>query len=371
MFLRNDSKEMEVAKVWLNRSGTAPITFIICGLSLWDPPVDSDLSEAILGIMASHCARWQRMTLLAAPIISVTILDQIIGNLPLLESLELDLHANGQPRLWTAFREAPRLRSLRIEGISHIPSISLPWHQLTSLTVTIGVGDCLEMLQQTPNLVTLNVPFPLHSERASGNVPQIQLDFLTTLDIDNENGELLGPFFDHLTLPSLSRFDLRGHLGDSPPIIASMLARSSTLKPLVQLAMEGRSVLPHHPPWHLQILEAVPHVESLTVVKREGSVNAVDELFEALTISSDRCLVPKMQTFDYTPEWPRGIGNGEALVNMIESRRRIDKGGAISQLLSVHVECPWFELSEKDVTVSAFARLQKFSREKLFSINTS
>ena len=160
VFMRRDIQEVEVAKVWLSRSGTAPITVAISG---WDMAhfgvsTDDDVSDTIFEVLVPHCARWKDISLTLAPFVPDTILAQLTGNLPLLENLDVHAFNASQVRLLSVLHSAPTLRRVSIRGIDNFHSLLLPWGQLSSLTVfAIGVDDCLRMLQQTPNIVTLDV----------------------------------------------------------------------------------------------------------------------------------------------------------------------------------------------------------------------
>ena len=196
---------------------------------------------------------------------------------------------------------------------------------------------------------------------------------MNTLDITNYDGQQLERFFDHLTLPSLSHFTFHGELGDETPRMSSMLTRSSTFKALVHLGVRIHSIRSMEPlRWHLsQIMEAAPHVETLEILcKCENYFyTAADEVFEILTIADGRRLLPKVQTLVYTPEWLRGLGNGEALVNMMASRRHTNRGSSVSQLVSVCIiEYSSFQRLWEGITASALAKLREFSREKVLSV---
>ena len=324
-----------MAKVCLSRSGTAPITIQVQCISLSGKSVDHDVSDTLYRLLAAHCARWRTVALIAAPALPVMILKQLIGNLLLLETVMLKVTHYSQARLLGVIRSAPKLRNFIIAGIREVHVTSLPWYQLTRLSgFAIGVYDCLALLQQTPNISLLDVHFQPVPTTSIRIIPHIHLAFLNRLNITCNGGELLGSFFDHLTFPSLDQLSFGGILDDATPTFASMLARSSTLKPVlnISLALPGA-----HPPWHVvQIMEVTPNVENLTVAHNETiqHLTAVDEVLNLFIVSDGRRLLPKMQTFAYRSQWPPGIGNGVTLVDMIKSRRRVGSGDGISQLLS-------------------------------------
>lgn len=302
---------------------------------------------------------------------------KFINNLPLLEHIELADLQNSEIPLLSIFHTAPKLRSLHIKlyaiAANGIHSIRLPWNQLTSLNLwSIGVDDCFMMLQQMPGLVTLHVSLG-HSNSIS--FPHIQLDYLAKLVVDYATASLPERFFESLTFPSLTRFECNGRLVEEIPAISSMLTRSSTLEHLKHLTLGIFRLAEPGALWQLsQVLEAAPHVISLTVVEHSDYFLIGREVFEPLTTFKDRYLLPNLQHIVYrVKQFPNikthGLGNGQTLVNMIEPRRRVDRNSGILQIRSVLIECPDdCKLYREEISDSVLTRLQELNKEKVFEI---
>ncbi|KAJ7452781.1 hypothetical protein B0H11DRAFT_2245815 [Mycena galericulata] len=108
------------------------------------------------------------------------------------------------PGAVTAFIDAPHLREVQLSGAS-LRWISLPWIQLTSLKFSDeSISNCLELLEQTPNLEVLGVG---ELTRPSGGMPHLTLSRLHTLEFQYRYVRE-GMLFDHLTLPALKTIQL-------------------------------------------------------------------------------------------------------------------------------------------------------------------
>ena len=102
----------------------------------------------------------------------------------------------------------------------------------------------------------------------------------------------------------------------------------------------------------------------------DGYLTIGDKALKALTITDSSCLVPELQTFTYGPQDSPYLGNGEALVKMMESRRGTNGWGATKELLSLRVDSPSFITRRviENLTAPALNTLRKFFTEGVFSI---
>ncbi|KAF7374307.1 YDG domain-containing protein [Mycena sanguinolenta] len=199
------------SEVWSENSGSYPLSINIVSHSHNLP-----LPE-IYPALFLHRARWEYLTLnVYTP--SVLVID---GPVPLLRHLDLTQHSNSNFEL----RDAPQLRSV---VLCHSWAATLPWQQLTQLTIEQTVlGECLPVLRQTTNLVYCDVTVWSvgHNDPDDGF---ITLPFLESL-VFNMNPENLGSrILNLLTVPALRRLEIRERCIEMDPIgyLTSFIAKS-------------------------------------------------------------------------------------------------------------------------------------------------
>ncbi|KAF8178185.1 hypothetical protein K438DRAFT_1281351 [Mycena galopus ATCC 62051] len=121
--------EIDMSKIsdaWVNRSGSCPLSIEINEDETYDHP------PSILSTLIPHRARWEYLTLLLNDH-SQDALHLVEGPMPLLRHLRLSL-CDHDP---FEFRDLPQLRSVEVVGNS-VSRLTLPWAQLTSLTLRGG-----------------------------------------------------------------------------------------------------------------------------------------------------------------------------------------------------------------------------------------
>ncbi|KAJ6562375.1 hypothetical protein B0H19DRAFT_96520 [Mycena capillaripes] len=130
-----------IFEAWLNRSGHCPLSFDL---------INWDALPEVVALATSHCARWEyfKLTLYRGFSFGLPSLD---GPMPLLRHLELSVEQELDPII--TFGDAPLLRSVLLDADA-AASVSLPWAQLTSLTLErVSPRDSSAVLQQTSNLL--------------------------------------------------------------------------------------------------------------------------------------------------------------------------------------------------------------------------
>ncbi|KAF7975600.1 hypothetical protein HWV62_9171 [Athelia sp. TMB] len=285
------------------------------------------------------------------------------------------------------FGVAPKLRSVEIctiYGMYKLEDYKLPWNQLNSALITAMHADVLfVILDQLENIAELNVGVFAFDAFLGSGMPvelsprgaHVTLALLTSLRLNNEftYPALLESLFDNFTFPSLTLFEFRGdlHPEDGHTKLASMLQRSSTRNPLTHLVLRIRSTVPEIDNLS-QILQATPHVVDPTLRGQleDGYLTIGDKALRALTVTDSSCLVPELRTFTYGPQDSPYLGNGEALVEMMESRRGTNGWGATKKLQSLRVDSPSFITRRviESLTEPALNTLRNYLAEGIFSI---
>lgn len=141
-------KEIEIAKVWLNRSAASPITFKthyrLVDIAALDPNqpwglinLNHNIFHTVFGLILDHCRQWQSVYLGYMLDALKAASTKIIDNLPELQHIQLVDSKNPKVSLLSVFCTAPKLQNFLINSGFDEPmnthSIPIPWNQLTSL----------------------------------------------------------------------------------------------------------------------------------------------------------------------------------------------------------------------------------------------
>ncbi|KAK7055859.1 F-box domain-containing protein [Favolaschia claudopus] len=232
-FAFNDAQtiqhQIDLAESWLSRSGSYPLS-----VQIDDSKTEADLppEESFLAIAAQRGRleyfgynNHARENVLLIP-----------GSLTLLRHLDLDLSSAITNKLAVTSEEAPVLRSASLAAFASA-RVSLPWRQLTSLTLKrVFEIECIQVLQETENLVACELWILPAGLPAAGQADyDIVLPRLHSLVL---NG--LGPcrlhawqhpdlFLRCFVTPALRRFEtLNCFLGRDPiASVASLISKSA------------------------------------------------------------------------------------------------------------------------------------------------
>ncbi|KZP09969.1 hypothetical protein FIBSPDRAFT_873098 [Athelia psychrophila] len=365
-FLSYSAGEMEIAQACLFRSRSLPITISMKGVDIYMPTEHAAYQKA-LEVLVANCARWRDATFLSS-LAATEITSLITNNIPMLERLSI-IDLESYPDI---FGVAPKFRSLSIRSVGDGLGCSIPWGQLTDLTIgSTHANSVSEVLQQIPNIVTLKMG-PVLGGPDHVHFPDIRLALLENLDITNKVifGPPLDPFVDRLTFPSLVHFRHGGEGKCGHLTLASLLGRSSTTSPLTSLSLNIR-LCGGVQDRLSQILAATPHVVDLefTGIFDNNNPTGGESVIKTLTVTDGNCLLPKLQSLTYHPRYT--VGSGIALAEMIESRR---KGGRpdVKVVVSLlpQVEPMNLGLDPKGVPLSAqaLADLRQFVAEGLLVV---
>ncbi|KAJ7799747.1 hypothetical protein B0H14DRAFT_1702504 [Mycena olivaceomarginata] len=132
-----------VVRMWLSRSRSYPLS-----LDFDEDSIDRVHAVEAMSALLPHCARWEYLNLR----LSVSRLRMIQGPTPLLRHLDLWLVDNDLILTMVEF-QVPLLRTAVLNDVT-LQNLTLPWAQLTSLTLRrVYPRECVPVLQHTSSLV--------------------------------------------------------------------------------------------------------------------------------------------------------------------------------------------------------------------------
>ncbi|KAF7375516.1 F-box domain-containing protein [Mycena sanguinolenta] len=270
---------IDLLQLWLFRSGNLPLDI---ELKCSEPTRAGPLIETVL----LHCPRWRNVKF-GLPEGSFSELDLRHASLPTLHSISLE------PTVLWAWPEsiddpvtimhAPSLREVHVSRLPRA-TIAVPWAQITALTLNRErpFPECMSILEECPNLITLHVSTTEPADGANTNL--ITLKSLETLTCDFGDASVL----EYLTLPRLSRLTVSKIWEPQHATIFSTFIHRSAC-PLQFLSVEIHSTSPGvlDP-----FLRAVP-----------DSVSDVEFTWNKLGSTAD--LFSALQSMDILPELKR------------------------------------------------------------------
>ncbi|KAJ7241023.1 hypothetical protein B0H12DRAFT_47686 [Mycena haematopus] len=268
---------LHLLKCWLQRAGNYPLDLHVSGYERKET-----MSLKILSIISHHSSQLRTLTFSLHTPFSFPD-DEIWGCLPLLTKLSVNILARDDtPVMMTAFRDAPRLREVKLSGAS-LQWISLPWIQLTHLEFCDGsIASCLQILKETPNLEVLGIFMP-YLDRESLPLHHLALLRLHTLKFTHDaEGELLK----RLVLPALNTIHLAGLQGPGLSWFIDLGVRSAW--PLRFIRLSNMTV--HSCTTCLRSLSSATQVEI-----RNFEFTGPD-LNQLITLLHDNSVVPALQT---------------------------------------------------------------------------
>ncbi|KAK6972132.1 F-box domain-containing protein, partial [Favolaschia claudopus] len=190
-------RTLSLAALWVSRSRHCPLSIRVG--SHHDP-------LSILAPLIPHRDRWEHLTLTLK---STQPLSLIQGSLPLLKSFTIHFNSSISNDEVVNFHDTPLLSTVALDDF-RIPHVSLPWSQLTSITLSwIYPEHCLSILRKTIHLerCILRLWIPDEDEPQNDFVDLV-LPRLGTLEIDADDGVhvdliqyLVAPALHSLRLP--------------------------------------------------------------------------------------------------------------------------------------------------------------------------
>ncbi|KAJ7879498.1 hypothetical protein B0H14DRAFT_2566679 [Mycena olivaceomarginata] len=314
------AQRLEVADIWLRRSGTCPLSISLqSNLDNGPRPVQTIAPLAApdvwLNVLLPFASRWKYIRLVA-PTMALAILSHLAENdVPMLRRLELahgpERSNNSSNHCLTQYSvlRGPDLSIISLVGNTANPlDLPLRWSQLTDLTlIPSSSGDnaqtcevLLEILSRCSKLQVCKLLIHNSAERNMVNTI-IEYPFLHTLELLSHGAPLhtFGRLLRRLSLPALQDFKLRGfdnHRGgmdDTDPFLftESLLSSLAGLTRLESMSVD-RAAFPESnlinflrslPPTvrRLDITEPPPFLMG-------GAPDPDDDVFPALQVSPDQ-----------------------------------------------------------------------------------
>ncbi|KAF7340549.1 F-box domain-containing protein [Mycena sanguinolenta] len=208
----------EISAVWIARSGACPLS-----IDIELPPSYRSLPEMCIEALA-HQARWEHLKL-NVPLSAFPVFN---APMPLLQSLDLDINSLDSSGGEIEFNGLSLLRRVVATGLA-VSKVTLPWGQLTSLSLYADARQCLSVLRQAPNLVHCHLDLWTSGIFDSDQVEQdIALPRLEVLVLDNAYGLSMLGVLNSLVIPALRELELEeDSLGENPiSSLQSFIAKS-------------------------------------------------------------------------------------------------------------------------------------------------
>ncbi|KAK7055371.1 F-box domain-containing protein [Favolaschia claudopus] len=193
MYLEDQAETVtSLLTMWLERSGSCPLSIRI-------PIGDHGDFPIITSSLVPHFARCEHLSFDVQNTGELSAMDR---SMLMLRSLSLVIsNSNGGSSLFT-FQNTPLLRSVSLSDWAHIPSVVLPWSQLTSLTLSLVYPDaCMSVLQQTSVLVDCTLSLWTRDD-PQDHFNALTLPYLETL-VFQSRSDIAPEFFHSLITPAL------------------------------------------------------------------------------------------------------------------------------------------------------------------------
>jgi len=219
VFMGKPRPSLELAALWLARSGALPLSL---GLYQQSDSYDNHVSAGeVLNIYTRYVHRWFNIQLdLSGPRIPryTRLLSPQHRSAPMLKHFRMQtsyqVHEDEENDLFGIFNNAPRLSNLYVSKIPNlsldgVSAVSVPWSQLVSLKLDYvpSVGTVLHILQKCQDLTDCAIKV----DSISGPLPRDPIYHLhlisLTLHIDHEQASA---FLQHIALPGLARLAIYG-----------------------------------------------------------------------------------------------------------------------------------------------------------------
>ncbi|KAJ6472322.1 hypothetical protein C8R47DRAFT_1146366 [Mycena vitilis] len=182
------------------RSGSYPLS-----IRIDENPdnIDYAVGAEVLAAVARHRERWEHLQLCLSHENSYS--RPVDGAMPLLRVVDLEL---ADRTIYINFDAAPLLRTAVLD-IGAIRNVSLPWTQLTSLTLRlISFENCLDILRKTTNLVYCELNLCYQNVDPVDNEPDLLFPFLESLALNNFKHVPVAGFLHIIVAPALHRLQL-------------------------------------------------------------------------------------------------------------------------------------------------------------------
>ncbi|KAJ7849605.1 hypothetical protein B0H13DRAFT_1517062, partial [Mycena leptocephala] len=211
----SDERHNDICNTWLTRSRCCPLSIHV------NEHFDWESMPQILSALISHRSRWEDLK------VHFVGRDRprIEGSMPLRLLRHLDLEFPSHAIQAATFSEAPLLRAVRLTGTL---SVTLPWLQLTSITLCeVDPRQCEPILKQTSNIVHCELHFWISHPLADQPLSNIALPCLESLVLNRYSEPVTG-YLAFISVPSLRSLRTPERFLGSDPIglLASFISNS-------------------------------------------------------------------------------------------------------------------------------------------------
>ncbi|KAL0058447.1 hypothetical protein AAF712_014874 [Marasmius tenuissimus] len=251
---------ISMVKTWLERSQSVPLRCEVYVGESSDEPEDREIEETILKLLMNECHRLIELDLnVDARVDLYYSFATKRTSFPLLRNLEVSVCPPDEPRDSVSPPdfcdplEAPGLTNASINTYTHtgsliraIPTIPLPWHQLTRYTcVYYPDREFFDIAAKLCNLQSLELDVE-HDSPLSQDIPHVTLPGLRSVRL--KRGELYTAiaFMDHVTFPVLESLEVKLHYQaiDSDEAADSLLQAVSSLQHRSSCQLQELTVRP-------------------------------------------------------------------------------------------------------------------------------
>ncbi|KAJ7889293.1 hypothetical protein B0H14DRAFT_3127016 [Mycena olivaceomarginata] len=315
---------VSLLQCWLPRAGIRPLTLEAIELGEFS-------HEDVLSSIAPYASQWMSLDLTAGFRPIVFPVGAIRKPLSSLKTLKIQVHRwpVGGPTCITAFAAAPELREIHLIRMS-LPQISLPWIQITRLTLSYqSLPQIFEILQQTSNLEDLTVSL---DDRHIVQLSPFTLPRLRRVKLSS------ALILNYLTLPALQSLDLTRVRAAERASVQSLLQRSECAIRTFHLNMTDMQDT-------CDCLSDLPSVADVTIQYPDWSTGDFTRFFNWLSESENRTVLPALEML-----YIHGAtGNVEvgAIEAFLSARRTSADGGPklkLFKLLFSYKNCPDFQV---------------------------
>lgn len=291
---------------WFSRTHGYPLSFRLYGTHI----------QPIINAILPYCESWKYIHLCIPPHM-IGSLEPVKGHLPLLETLIIDApyhSSSSSMQLIRAFGKAPNLHHLRLTK-SLAASVSyFPFANLTSCSMACSIGKCLELLQNSFNLQSLDITlqYGIHNPPAT----TLQLPLLKSLKVMSYC--IPDAFFNLLSLPALCDFQFVNTIDDgrftSASFISLLLRSSCDLQNFLLFGNINDG----------DLIECLRHTPSLLNLTINGTIFHFQTSIKHLMPHMHKngqviCLVPKLRDIKIYLENDDDV---HSVVDVVESRWR-------------------------------------------------
>ncbi|KAJ6513616.1 hypothetical protein C8R47DRAFT_616150 [Mycena vitilis] len=304
-----DARALNQMRACLERSGTLPLSI---GLTI--PPAYTLplVSRELLNELMSNAERWGRLWI-STPKDDVALLAPVHGRLHQLQEISFHCDTQGtSDGLPNAFEVAPKLRTVRFEGLRNIDEIYvLPFRQIRTVEFcSAGSSVCCDALLKFPDVRDIVIT-DCRGGLAQHPQLQVTLKKITLGRDDGDQRNAMAVLLRRLTAPNLEALHFFDYIWESTSVTEFLTRSACSLKILFLKDVRVRAG---------ELLTVLRHTPALcTLVLRNSIPNALtDMLILALTpVSGSETLLPALKNIVFVGSY---LFSTNTVLRMLEER---------------------------------------------------